>query len=82
MYMYIFNYFFFQVIFTFLKVKPESLEKIRRRKPGSVKFDPSKNEEPLFFYTEQFNFLKCQDRKVIFKALLALRMMEVKGWDY
>lgn len=71
------------VLFTFLKIKPESFEKIKRRnKPGSVKFDSTKDEEPILFYTEQFNFLKSQDRKIIFRALLTMRMMEIKGWDY
>lgn len=47
-----------------------------------MKFDSTKDEEPILFYTEQFNFLKSQDRKIIFRALLTMRMMEIKGWDY
>ncbi|XP_061197002.1 uncharacterized protein LOC133205250 isoform X2 [Saccostrea echinata] len=71
------------VLFTFLKIKPESFEKIKRRnKPGSVKFDSTKDEEPILFYTKQLNFLKSEDRKIIFKALITMRIMEVKDWDY
>lgn len=70
-----------QVSFTFLKIKPASYEKIKRRNP-QLALDPAMDEQPVLFYTEQFNYLKSQDRKTIFKALLAMRMMDIKSWDY
>lgn len=69
------------VSFTFLKIKPASYEKIKRRNPQAV-LDPAMDEQPILFYTEQFNFLKSEDRKTIFKALLTMRMMDIKSWDY
>nr|XP_011436776.2 uncharacterized protein LOC105334869 [Crassostrea gigas] len=69
------------ISFTFLKIKPASYEKIKRRNPQVV-LDPAMDEQPILFYTEQFNFLKYQDRKTIFKALLTMRMMDIKSWDY
>lgn len=74
-------YFILKVTFTFLKIKPASYEKIKRRNPHTV-LDPAMDEQPILFYTEQFNFLKSEDRKTIFKALLTMRMMDIKSWDY
>lgn len=74
-------YFILKVSFTFLKIKPASYEKIKRRNPQAV-LDPAMDEQPILFYTEQFNFLKSEDRKTIFKALLTMRMMDIKSWDY
>nr|XP_022291553.1 uncharacterized protein LOC111102905 [Crassostrea virginica] len=62
---------------TFLKVKEPCLEKIRNmpvNRPGSVKL--SDDELPVFFYSEQYNFLKQNDRKILFKALLLIRLMQ------
>ncbi|XP_061174079.1 uncharacterized protein LOC133183141 [Saccostrea echinata] len=67
------------IMFTYLKIKPASYEKIRRRKkPRSVMFDPALQEEPVLFYTDQYNFLKTYERQEIFKALIAVKMMERK----
>lgn len=74
-------YFILKVSFTFLKIKPASYEKIKRRNPQAV-LDPAMDEQPILFYTEQFNFLKSEDRKTIFKALFTMRMMDIKSWDY
>lgn len=74
-------YFILKVSFTFLKIKPASYDKIKRRNPQAV-LDPAMDEQPILFYTEQFNFLKSEDRKTIFKALLTMRMMDIKSWDY
>lgn len=74
-------YFILKVSFTFLKIKPASYKKIKRRNPQAV-LDPAMDEQPILFYTEQFNFLKSEDRKTIFKALLTMRMMDIKSWDY
>ena len=43
-------------------------------RPGSVKL--SDDEHPGFFYSEQYNFLKRNDRKTLFKALLLIRLMQ------
>ncbi|XP_062590191.1 uncharacterized protein LOC134251791 [Saccostrea cucullata] len=67
------------IMFTYLKIEPASYEKIRgRKKPVSVRFHPGLQEEPVLFYTDQYNFLKKYDRREIFKALIAVKMMERK----
>lgn len=43
--------------------------------PGSVKLDDN-DEHPIFCYSECYNFLKQSDRKILFKALLTLRLMQ------
>ncbi|XP_048750932.2 uncharacterized protein LOC125662670 isoform X2 [Ostrea edulis] len=67
------------VMFTYLKIDPESVEKIKRRKEsGPVTFDTTKQEDPVFFYTKQFNLLRREDRRTIFKTLVTIKMMEKK----
>ena len=43
-------------------------------RPGSVKLND--DEHPVFIYSEQYNFLKRNDRKTLFKALLLIRLMQ------
>ena len=43
-------------------------------RPGSVTLN--NDEHPVFFYSEQYNFLKQKDRKILFKALLLIRLMQ------
>jgi hypothetical protein len=67
------------VIFTYLKIDPECVDKMKgRRKPGAVKFETTKHEDPVFYYTKQFNLLKKGDRRTIFKTLVTIKMMEKK----
>lgn len=43
--------------------------------PGSVKLDDN-DEHPILYYSECYNFLKQSDRKILFKALLTIRLMQ------
>lgn len=43
--------------------------------PGSVKLCDD-DEHPIFYYSEFYNFLKQRDRKILFKALLTIRLMQ------
>lgn len=42
---------------------------------GSVKLDDD-DEHPILYYSECYNFLKQSDRKILFKALLTIRLMQ------
>lgn len=42
--------------------------------PRSVKLDD--NEYPIFYYSGCQNFLKQSDRKILFKALLTISLMQ------
>ncbi|XP_061178520.1 uncharacterized protein LOC133187173 [Saccostrea echinata] len=67
------------VRFTFLKVKGPCLEEIRNRpgnKPGPVNVE--EEERPIFRFSRGYNYLKQDDRKTVFKALLLFRMMQVR----
>lgn len=33
-------------------------------------------KKPKFYYSKRYNFLNRDDRKIVFKALLLIRMME------
>ncbi|XP_052708390.1 uncharacterized protein LOC128183442 isoform X3 [Crassostrea angulata] len=64
---------------TFLKVHPTGMQKIQNtpvNRPGSLKLNDG--EYPEFYYSRRYNFLKRQDRKDLFKALLLIKMMEVR----
>lgn len=43
---------------------------------GSVKLNEMKR--PVFYFSKRFNFLKQEERRVLFKALLLIKMMQVK----
>lgn len=71
--------FILQIRVTFLKVHPTGMQKIQNtpvNRPGSLKLNDG--EYPEFYYSRRYNFLKRQDRKDLFKALLLIKMMEVR----
>lgn len=45
-------------------------------RPGSMKLNDG--EYPEFYYSRRYNFLKRHDCKDLFKALLLIKMMEVR----
>lgn len=62
---------------TFLHVEKSSMEKIQfGNSAGSVKLNEMKR--PVFYFSKRFNFLKQEERRVLFKALLLIKMMQVK----
>lgn len=64
---------------TLLKVHPAAMEKIRNtpvNRPGSLKLNEYEN--PEFYYSQCYNFLKRQDRKELFKTLLLIKIMQVR----
>ncbi|XP_061186550.1 uncharacterized protein LOC133194658 [Saccostrea echinata] len=66
------------VIFTYLEIEQQSYEKMRKRKEPGSDFDQTLQKNPVLYYTDQYNFLKRDDRHEIFKALVAVKMMEMK----
>lgn len=55
------------------------MEKIRNtpvNRPGSLKLNEYEN--PEFYYSQCYNFLKRQDRKELFKTLLLIKIMQVR----
>lgn len=68
-----------QIRVTFLKVHPTGMQKIQNtpvNRPGSMKLNDG--EYPEFYYSRRYNFLKRHDCKDLFKALLLIKMMEVR----
>ncbi|XP_061167198.1 uncharacterized protein LOC133176044 [Saccostrea echinata] len=64
---------------TFLKVHPTGVQKIQNtpvNRPGSLKLNDG--EYPEFYFSRRYNFLKRQDRKDLFKALLLIKIMGVR----
>lgn len=66
-----------QVRMTFLHVEKSSMEKIQfGNTAGSVKLNEMKR--PIFYFSKRYNFLKQADRRILFKALLLIKMMQNK----
>ncbi|XP_061168361.1 uncharacterized protein LOC133177323 [Saccostrea echinata] len=65
------------VRFTYLEVPKTTMKKIKEspaNRPGSLKVE--EDERPLFFYSEPYNYLSREDRKIIFKALMLIKKMQ------
>lgn len=72
-----FYIFFFQVRITYLHVEKSSMEQIKLgNSAGSIKLDELKR--PVFYHSKPLNFMKKEDRRVLFKALLLIKLMQLK----
>lgn len=62
---------------TYLHVEKSSIEKIKRWNSEScIKLDELMR--PVFYFSRPFNFLKQEDRRVLFKALLVIKLMQLR----
>lgn len=53
------------------------MEQIKRgNSTGSIELDDLKR--PVFYYSKPLNFMKQEDRRVLFKALLFMKLMQLK----
>ncbi|XP_062585126.1 uncharacterized protein LOC134246781 [Saccostrea cucullata] len=62
---------------TYLEVTKSAWSKIKTtpgNKTGSLKYE--EGEQPRFFYSKRYNFLNREDRKVLFKALVLIKIMQ------
>lgn len=62
---------------TYLHVEKSSMEQIKLgNSTGSIKLHELKR--PVFYYSKPLNFMKQKDRRVLFKALLFMKLMQLK----
>lgn len=62
---------------TYLHVEKSSMEQIKLgNSAGSIKLDELKR--PVFYHSKPLNFMKKEDRRVLFKALLLIKLMQLK----
>eukprot|EP00105_Crassostrea_gigas_P044731 XP_019928879.1 PREDICTED: uncharacterized protein LOC109620582 [Crassostrea gigas] len=62
---------------TYLYVEKSSMEQIKLgNSTGSIELNEL--NRPVFYYSKPLNFMKQKDRRVLFKALLFMKLMQLK----
>ncbi|XP_034321178.1 uncharacterized protein [Magallana gigas] len=62
---------------TYLHIEKSSMEQIKLgNSTGSIELDEL--NRPVFYYSKPLNFMKQNDRRVLFKALLFMKLMQLK----
>lgn len=68
---------FLHVRITYLHVEESIMEQIKLgNSAGSIKLDELKR--PVFYYSKPLNFMKQEDRRVLFKALWFMKLMQLR----